>query len=159
MFALMQSADSQDATEARSTPPLDSADAVFARRLRDTRAVAGLTQQQLADRMTAAGHKMFRSQIGKIENGDRPVTISEATALADALGVTLADLATDLAATMRNSARIAALTQIRSLTEQIAGHVAAIHEQEVLCQDAQRRLDELKQILAELDSADEGDGE
>jgi len=154
----MQGTTPLDITPSLSTSQ-DPADANFARRLKEVRTAAGLTQQQLADRVTAAGRKMFRSQVGKIENGDRPVTISEATALADALGVTLADLATDLAATMRNAARIAALTQIRSLTEQIAGHVAAIHEHEVLCQDAQRRLDELKQILAKLESANERDDE
>ena len=127
----------------------------FGRRLREVRTAAGLTQQQVADRVTAAGCKLFRSQIGKIESGDRPATITEGIALADALGVTLADLATDLAASMRNAARIAALVQIRSLAEQIAAHRDAIHEHEVLCADAQRRLDELQQILPGLEGATE----
>jgi transcriptional regulator with XRE-family HTH domain len=70
-------------------------DAIFAQRLGEIRARAGLTQQQIADRMAAAGHAMVhRSTIGKIENGDRPVTIGEAIALTTVLGVPLAALVT-----------------------------------------------------------------
>lgn len=128
-------------------------DDLFARRLKEVRAIAGLTQQQLADRVAAAGRKMFRSQIGKIESGDRPVTIGEATALADALGVGLADLVAGPGPaaqwpTLR--ARLAAETAVRSLTEQAFRHLSAMREHEVLWKDAEERLAAAKRDLAEL---------
>jgi transcriptional regulator with XRE-family HTH domain len=69
-------------------------DITFAWRLRQLRLQAWLTQQQLADQMTAAGHRMNRTAISKIESGDRLVTIGEAVQLAAALRVPLQALLT-----------------------------------------------------------------
>jgi len=69
-----------------------SADAVFAQRLREIRTQALITQRQLAERMTAAGHKVYQSTIGKIEVGDRTASVGEAVALASILGVGLTAL-------------------------------------------------------------------
>jgi transcriptional regulator with XRE-family HTH domain len=49
-------------------------DIIFARRLRMFRLQASLTQQHLADQMTAAGHHMANSAISNIESGRRLVT-------------------------------------------------------------------------------------
>jgi hypothetical protein len=43
-----------------------------------------VTQQQLADPMTAAGHSMNHSAISGVESGERRVTIGEAVQLAAA---------------------------------------------------------------------------
>lgn len=52
----------------------------------------GFTQQQLADRLRAYGWKVDTSGITRIENGSRDPRISEAQAIATALGIDLADL-------------------------------------------------------------------
>jgi transcriptional regulator with XRE-family HTH domain len=68
---------------------------IFARRLRMFRLQASLTQQHLADQMTAAGHHMANRAISNIESGRRLVTISEAVQFAAALGIPLLALVTD----------------------------------------------------------------
>ena len=67
-------------------------DVVFGRRLSYLRGEAGLTQQQLADVMREAGLKMHRSTIGKIEAGERAVSIGEAAQFAEVLGIDLREL-------------------------------------------------------------------
>lgn len=87
----------QDATgdHSASQGPAGNPDEVFARQLRAVRQAAGLTQQQLAGRMNAAGTKMHRSAVAKIEAGDRPVSVGEAVRFAAVLGVSLDELVTE----------------------------------------------------------------
>ena len=73
-------------------PAEASPDAIFAWRVRVLREATGLTQRQLADKMTAAGHRMHQTTIAKIESGERPVYVGEAVALAGSLEVGVADL-------------------------------------------------------------------
>jgi transcriptional regulator with XRE-family HTH domain len=71
-------------------------DKVFARRFRELREIAGVTQLAVAVQMQAAGHpNIHRSTVGKIENADRPVTVGEAVALARIIGVDVAGLLAD----------------------------------------------------------------
>ena len=70
-------------------------DMIFAGRLRMFRMQASLTQQHLADQMTAAGHRMANSAISNIESGRRLVTIGEAVQFAAALGIPLLALVTE----------------------------------------------------------------
>jgi transcriptional regulator with XRE-family HTH domain len=67
-------------------------DTAFGRRLRYLRDEAGLTQQQLAEVMREHGARMHRSTIGKIEAGERVVSIGEAAQFADVLGIDLTQL-------------------------------------------------------------------
>ena len=60
-------------------------DIIFARRLRQFRLHASLTQQHLADQMTTVGHHMANSTISNIESGRRLVTIGEAVQFAATL--------------------------------------------------------------------------
>jgi transcriptional regulator with XRE-family HTH domain len=64
-------------------------------RLRTLREVAGMTQQQLAARMTQLGFSMRQTTIAKIEAGQRPVRVNEAVTLADTFGVDISDLLAD----------------------------------------------------------------
>lgn len=64
-------------------------DEFFGQRLRELRKVSGLTQQQVADEMTASGCLVHRSTIAKIEAGERVTSIGEAAALAAVLGTSL----------------------------------------------------------------------
>ena len=82
--------------EAAPEPSAAFSDAMFARRLSQVRRAAGITQQELADRMTAAtGHKMYRSAIAKTENGYRSVPVGEAVQFAKCLDVPFTMLMTE----------------------------------------------------------------
>lgn len=54
---------------------------VFAGRLRETRKARGLTQTELAQRMTDAGRPMSKAALLRIENGTRGISLDEALAL------------------------------------------------------------------------------
>lgn len=56
------------------------------------RRVVGMTQQGLADALTAEGHRFYNSTVAKIEKGERKVTLDEAYAIARILGFDLADM-------------------------------------------------------------------
>src|SRR5258708_18282204 len=77
-------------TEAQRTTEIS--DGIFARQLFKMRKAAGLTQEQLAERMTTAGNTMHRSAIAKIEAGGRAGSIGEAVHFARGLGVDLGEL-------------------------------------------------------------------
>jgi transcriptional regulator with XRE-family HTH domain len=55
--------------------------------LRHFREQAGLSQDELAQRMNERGFEFTQTTIGKIESGQRPVKISEIVALGDTLGL------------------------------------------------------------------------
>jgi transcriptional regulator with XRE-family HTH domain len=100
---------------------------VLGRHLRALREKAGLTQQQVADQMRLRGFPMHRSAIAKIEASDpatrRPVRVNEAVALADVLGVPVADLIVDPNAQRRriaNSRRREEEEELREATMQLA---------------------------------------
>src|SRR5258708_19307983 len=77
-------------TEAQRTTEIS--DGIFARQLFKMRKAAGLTQEQLAERMTTAGNTMHRSAIAKIEAGERSGSIGGAVPFAGGLGVDLGGL-------------------------------------------------------------------
>lgn len=128
------------------------ADQVFARQLRAIRQAAGLTQQQLADRVSEAGARMHRSGIAKIEAGDRVVSVGEALQLAAALGTGLADLVTDPSPGHRERAE--ALAQLRAAEHEAGQLRRRADEARALYEDAQRRAGEARQRLAELGDED-----
>jgi transcriptional regulator with XRE-family HTH domain len=68
-------------------PNFDSVDNNLAANLRLRREAAGLSQEELAARMTERGFGFTQATIWKIEQGKRPVKLSEAVALGDALGM------------------------------------------------------------------------
>jgi transcriptional regulator with XRE-family HTH domain len=66
---------------------VESIDKNFAANLREYREAHGISQDELAQRMTRYGFAFSQATIWKIEQGKRPVKISEAVALADAVDV------------------------------------------------------------------------
>jgi transcriptional regulator with XRE-family HTH domain len=68
-----------------SPKPFASIDKNFAANLREYRESRGMSQEELAQRMTERGFGFSQATIWKIEQGKRPVKISEAAALADAI--------------------------------------------------------------------------
>lgn len=133
-------------------PPSDLSDSIFARRLRTLREQAETTQQQLADRMTAVGHKMHRSAIAKIESGDRPVSIGEAVQLAGQLGVTLMELITDDMADRGQEREyrqlVEAKLRVRSLQHEAARRFKLLEEAQVLYDNTVARLEAARNELS-----------
>ncbi|WP_186526295.1 helix-turn-helix domain-containing protein [Leekyejoonella antrihumi] len=78
-------------TEGESSPgheqALEEAAIDFGRRVKKLRRAAGLTQRQLADRLSQWGRSYHQTTIAKLEAGSRPTTLDELTPLAVALGV------------------------------------------------------------------------
>lgn len=135
-------------------PPSDLSDSIFARRLREVRQQAGVTQQQLAARMTEVGHKLHRSAVAKIELGERPVTIGEAVQLAGILGVPLVELVTDRGAATelerQHAVRVEAQIAVRSLQHEAAERHKLLKEQEILYDNVVDRLKAAQHRLREL---------
>lgn len=67
---------------------------VFGQRLRDVRRAHGVTQTELAARMTSGGRPMSREALNRIENGSRGISLDEAVALAHLLQVSFAHMLT-----------------------------------------------------------------
>jgi transcriptional regulator with XRE-family HTH domain len=65
---------------------------VFASRLRETRRARGLSQSELAERMTATGRPLNKAALLRIESGERRITLDEALALSHHLVVAPAHL-------------------------------------------------------------------
>jgi transcriptional regulator with XRE-family HTH domain len=117
---------------------------ILGMRLRALREAAGLSQGQLAQRMTDAGFSMHQTTIGKIELNERDVSVNEAVALASVLGVALADLladpeldaeAADLQAELQR-----VTTQRMELERERAGLRAQVADAEALAATAKVRL-------------------
>jgi transcriptional regulator with XRE-family HTH domain len=65
---------------------------VFAGRLRETRQARGLSQAELARRLTDAGRPMSKAALLRIESGERGLSLDEALALAHGLNAVAAHL-------------------------------------------------------------------
>jgi transcriptional regulator with XRE-family HTH domain len=74
--------------------------------LREYREAGGLSQEELAQRMTGRGFGFSQATIWKIEAGQRPVKLSEAAALADALGILSLSFLLDDPESSRHQARL-----------------------------------------------------
>lgn len=89
-------------------PDFSTVDSSFGERFLEARRLKGLSQEAIAAGLSDRGITMHVTAIGKIERGERRVTIGEASALASTLGLTLdglvgggADLTTSYALSNR----------------------------------------------------------
>ena len=148
---------SQDTTgnNTESQRPADISDGIFARQLFKLRKTAGLTQEQLAERMAAAGNAMHRSAIAKIESGDRSVPVGEAVQFAEVLGVDLDELTTERAGdTVRDKVlqeRAEARTRVWSLQHLAAERHRGLEEAQFLYEQAAEQLEQAQRELSSLD--------
>lgn len=108
--------------------------------------------------MSAAGQKMHRSTIGKIESAERPATITEAFYLAQVIGVPVAYLVGELDEPFidRRKKELAfKLVNQRLLIYQLQGDVAArkeaCHEADFQYERAQETLAEAMERLSEIE--------
>jgi transcriptional regulator with XRE-family HTH domain len=123
------------------------ADAAFGRRLKHTREEAGLTQQQLADVMRDRGVKVHRSTIGKIEAGERMVSVGEATEFAEALGIDLRELIN-----VGEGRRVRAQLKVRSLELRADDYTRQRDEAQILLDDTLTKLEDARARLKELEA-------
>lgn len=72
-----------------SSPENASTDSAFAAEFRRLRTDLRFSQEAVAEAMTSLGFGFHVTTVGKIERGDRKVTVGEAAALAGVLGVPL----------------------------------------------------------------------
>ena len=103
--------------------------ATFIAWLKDARAAAGLSQQNVADALKAQGFRFHQTMIAKIERGERPVRLDEAVAFAALFGTTLdATLGLTVAGLQSGTSldlarRTSLLQHISSLVEaELGGH-------------------------------------
>lgn len=125
----------------------DPVDASFGRRLRYLREQAGLTQQQLADVMREAGSRMHRSTIGKIEAGERVVSVGEAAQFARVLGIDLTQLIN-----VGKGRRAKAQLRVRSLEYRAEEYARVLEETQVLMDHTLAQLGEARAQLKELEA-------
>jgi transcriptional regulator with XRE-family HTH domain len=86
---------------------------VLARAIRAERVRAGLSQLQLAERLSAGpGPGLSRQTVTNIESGRRGILLRDLVAICTALGVTLAELARDAADQDRRSLGLPAVEQV-----------------------------------------------
>ncbi|MEQ4520447.1 helix-turn-helix transcriptional regulator [Pseudarthrobacter sp. B907] len=64
----------------------------FGQRVRSLRAAAGMTQAELADKVSHAGMNMTQGMIAKLERGARPTSVGELAVLGQVFGVSSAQL-------------------------------------------------------------------
>ena len=69
------------------TKTRSQAEVAFGQQVRAARIAAGASQADIAVAMTAIGWRLTSSQVAKQERAERPVSVGEALALADVLGV------------------------------------------------------------------------
>jgi transcriptional regulator with XRE-family HTH domain len=115
---------------------------IFARRLRDERGRAGVSQAALADHLTATlYHRVDASAISRMEKGDRPARLDEAVVIAEKLGVPLATLLRD---------RDAIDERIDELRSQLSEYVWRLDQAKGEFESAQASIDATERAIAEL---------
>jgi transcriptional regulator with XRE-family HTH domain len=101
-------------------------DATFGARLRRERERQQVSQASLADSLTYHGVPWHQTTVAKVEAGERPIRLAEATALARLLGIPLATLAIghdDERGTWRLRRAIAELERVRRRVDEQIGQL------------------------------------
>lgn len=120
----------------------------FGQRVRQLRKAAGLTQQQLADRLSQWGRSYHQTTVAKLEAGTRPTTLEELIPLSVALGVSQREFFED------PSPEDMAEREIREAEQRVddvQAELAKLREQEAALE---QRLAGAKAALAELHHRD-----
>jgi transcriptional regulator with XRE-family HTH domain len=120
---------------------------LFGGRVKDLRAARGWTQEDLAQRMTAAGHAMHQTTVAKLEGGNRPTTVGEASTIASIFGIPIGALfetyeAQDYAELATLANRLTALAADKAkLAERLTALDAEIASVQTQYDDLQQRVE------------------
>ena len=120
---------------------------LFGKRLRSLRIDAGLTQQQLADVMRDRGSKMHRSTIGKIEAGERVMSIGEAAEFAEVLHIDLRELIN-----VGRGRLVTAQLKVASLEHRAGEYTRQRDEAQIPLDDTLAKLEDARARLKEVEA-------
>ena len=96
-------------------------DKEIGQRMRTARERAGMPQQHIASVMTMIhGHRWHQTVVGKVESGERALKLTEAVAVADIIGIPLADLVSEEPTRLE---RNTALVELAVLAEHIGKRI------------------------------------
>lgn len=120
---------------------------MFGVRVKDLRQAKGLTQEELAARMTASGYPMHQTTVAKMEGGGRPTSVGEMAVLAAIFEMAIPDLFQDTD-DARDRMELAAAERmidaiqldIDKLDERRAGLVAQLHAAQQLYKSLAAKL-------------------
>jgi transcriptional regulator with XRE-family HTH domain len=112
---------------------------LFGKRVQDLRVAMGWTQEELAQRMTDAGHPMHQTTVTKLEKGTRPTSVAEVGALSTLFDVPIGALfgGEELDALRRIKASTTRIALLRAEGQRIIAERTAL----------QGRVDELTAAL------------
>lgn len=101
--------------------PRDLTDEQIGARMRASRERARLPQQHVAVAMAAVhGHQWHQTTVAKVEAGQRPMKLTEAAAVAEIIGIPLADLVSQHPSLLETGARLAELHRMQEYIERRA---------------------------------------
>lgn len=124
----------------------------FGRRVKRLRKDVGLTQKELADRLSQWGRSYHQTTVAKLESGNRPTTLEELIPLSVALGVSQREFFQDPSPTESAERRVREAEQevLNLRTEVRATHSRYLQLQEEL-QEAMDVYSRRMETLQELD--------
>jgi transcriptional regulator with XRE-family HTH domain len=133
---------------------------LFGKRVQDLRLAMGWTQEDLAQRMTDAGHPMHQTTVTKLEKGTRPTSVAEVGALSTLFDVSIGAIfggGDELDALRRMKAsttRIALIrAEIQRILEERASHQARIDELTAALQDETEVIKAIYRDYPDMDGA------
>ncbi|QUI32471.1 helix-turn-helix domain-containing protein [Streptomyces alfalfae] len=97
------------------------AEEVFLQQMRRRRQAWGLSQAELAERVSSLGETIYQQTIAKIESGSRAVKLQEADLIARALGTSVAEM-------LMSSAREASLAPGQEEIERVVHRIATLEQ-------------------------------
>ncbi|MGW6008637.1 helix-turn-helix domain-containing protein [Streptomyces sp. NPDC055210] len=118
-------------TDDPQAPPTDT-ERVIGREMRRLRERLGITQQDVADRMTKNGFRLHQTQIAKMERGERAIRVNEWIGIASALGVTTQEML---------------ISALASNEDESVRNLHTLAELEGQMELAERQLDEIREEL------------
>lgn len=125
----------------------------FGRRVKDLRRSEGLTQAQLAERLSQWGRSYHQTTVAKLEAGTRPTSLEELIPLAAALGVSQREFFEDPSPAERaaHNVRVAEQELLRLRSEFGLAHTRLAQLRDELGSAAAR----YERLVAELEEFDE----
>ncbi|MFE3125287.1 helix-turn-helix domain-containing protein [Streptomyces hydrogenans] len=121
--------------------------------MRRRRAELGLSQAELADRVSALGGSMYQQTIAKIESGQRAVRLTEADVIAKALNTGVAEMLSDAIGAPNSSPQDMhideLLSQLRAARRRLDGataHLDDMREEEALARERLARAQQQADI-------------
>jgi transcriptional regulator with XRE-family HTH domain len=108
-------------------------DTAFGARVRAARERQGRSQKWLAEALGSRyGIQWYPTTVGKVESGERPVKLTEAVAVAQALGMLLEDLVYEHESVVRHDQGVhRAVAELEAAAERILARARSLHHESI----------------------------